>query len=274
MGEINGVQLLWASEESKTCHKCGSTEHLVIDCQEKQESENFKQRRQGFSKVYSQYKVPNYRNLTGINNNNNNNNNTNRNNYLGNTEKHTKINEDSNKAMMEMLKTINNNINEMKNTIQYINSKLIKVEKQIGIKTPPLTQGNTNNNSNENNNQERTINNIPIKNITVISSNQQNRQIFTTQNNNKGKSIENNPTNQGNNNNSFTARTYEGNLQRKRSRHDLSHNTSDKEENSNNTENTHKELNDIKLVQNKLEAQVKLNNTLMEALQLQQTHQE
>ena len=62
--------LYWVDTEAKTCHKCGSAEHLVKDCKEREESFERKQHMTRYSKIYNRYKVPNYRNNNNFYRNN------------------------------------------------------------------------------------------------------------------------------------------------------------------------------------------------------------
>jgi len=66
--EIKGQQLIWADSNSKTCHKCGSTEHLVKNCEEREYSQQRKQQLTQFKKVYTCYRVPNYKRINRIGN--------------------------------------------------------------------------------------------------------------------------------------------------------------------------------------------------------------
>ena len=63
-GVVNETTLFWVAQEVKTCHKCGGMDHLVIDCKEKKEHDEFKERRKGYSNVYTRYRIPNYKNIT------------------------------------------------------------------------------------------------------------------------------------------------------------------------------------------------------------------
>ena len=66
-GMLNSNELQWVEPSIKICHKCSSMDHLVIDCSEKKENDDYKQRRKGYSKVYTKYRVPNYKNITKAN---------------------------------------------------------------------------------------------------------------------------------------------------------------------------------------------------------------
>src|SRR3990170_5259287 len=129
----------WATvgPDDKTCHKCGNFGHLVIDCHEKKDNDDFKQRRQGYNKVYTRYRVPNYKNITKA------------------VQKPTTStgltkNNSFNQQMLESMNAIQQSIKEMNLTLQYLNQKITKIEKQVGIKTPisPNTEQNLNKNNN------------------------------------------------------------------------------------------------------------------------------
>ncbi len=66
--EIKGQPLVWAEADKKTCHKCGSVEHLVKDCEEREYSQQRKQQLTQFKKVYTRYRVPNYKRINRIGN--------------------------------------------------------------------------------------------------------------------------------------------------------------------------------------------------------------
>ena len=61
---FGNTTLVWENPDTKTCHKCGSTAHLVVDCQERAMAEQNKERRKQYSNIYSRYHVPNYRKIT------------------------------------------------------------------------------------------------------------------------------------------------------------------------------------------------------------------
>ena len=63
-GCVNETVLHWVHADVKTCHKCESMEHLVIECQEKKDNNEFKQRRNGYNRVYTRYRISNYKNMT------------------------------------------------------------------------------------------------------------------------------------------------------------------------------------------------------------------
>src|SRR2546421_2984939 len=71
---------------------------------EKKDNDEFKQRRNGYNKVYTRYRVPNYKNMTKPTNNTIN----------KQQEKETNIN--VNQKMIEMMQTIQQNIKELNTT--------------------------------------------------------------------------------------------------------------------------------------------------------------
>ena len=64
-------ELFWDSEDTKTCHKCGSSQHLVADCEERESANSFREKRRQFNNIYSKYKIQNYKKFSKTNNNNN-----------------------------------------------------------------------------------------------------------------------------------------------------------------------------------------------------------
>ena len=132
---INEAILGWVGPDDKTCYKCGNYGHLVMDCHEKKDNDEFKQRRQGYNRVYTRYRVPNYRNITKP------------------SQKPTMLTEKTkdnnfNQHMLDSLNAIQQSIKEMNATLHYLNQRITKIEKQVGIKI--LTQMNIGQNSNEN----------------------------------------------------------------------------------------------------------------------------
>ena len=115
-GCVNDTVLHWVYAEVKTCHKCGSMEHLVIDCQEKKDNDEFKQRRNGYNRVYTRYRIPNYKNMTKPTHNTIN----------KQQEKETNVN--VNQKMIEMMQTIQQNIKELNTTMSYLNQRITKIE--------------------------------------------------------------------------------------------------------------------------------------------------
>src|SRR5688572_5399681 len=94
-----------------------------MDCHEKKDNDEFKQRRQGYNRVYTRYRVPNYRNITKP------------------SQKPTMLTEKTkdnnfNQHMLDSLNAIQQSIKEMNATLHYLNQRITKIEKQVGIKTP------------------------------------------------------------------------------------------------------------------------------------------
>jgi RNA recognition motif-containing protein len=63
---IKGQRLVWTEPDAKTCHKCGNPAHLIKDCDEKEQSLARKQNLAQFKKVYTRYRVPNYKKINRI----------------------------------------------------------------------------------------------------------------------------------------------------------------------------------------------------------------
>jgi len=66
-------------------------------------------------------------------------------------EKETNVN--VNQKMIEMMQTIQQNIKELNTTMSYLNQRITKIEKQVGIKTPIQinVSSNTENSGNKKN---------------------------------------------------------------------------------------------------------------------------
>ena len=253
-GVLNGTELHWVTPDVKTCHKCGSMEHLVMDCQEKKDNDEFKQRRQGFNRVYTKYRVPNYKNLTKTNN--------------ANVKQQEEQNgKGFNQQMINSMNAIQQSIKEMNATLTYLNQRITKIEKQVGIKTP--TQINITSKSNTEESKDGNNNNQQINQ-------------FNQQGNNKisGINIWTKPVNVYNNTNaaqkSFNQKSINNNGKPQQKRVRLSTSSSESEAESStpkekgksilvattNTKETN-ELNDIKDTQQKLQTQV---NTITQQL--------
>lgn len=246
LGTINDTVLHWVEESVKTCHKCGSMDHLVIDCQEKKDTDEFKQRRKGYTRVYTRYRVPNYKNMTKPT--------TNTTNY----QQEKKPENNFNQQMLESMNMIQQSIKEMNATLTYLNQRITKIEKQVGIKTPTQISVST---SDKNENTNTTQNNV------------QQKQNQSDQNSNKN--INNNvwskPVNVYKNTNKPTYQTTEGNNNnnnrqqndRKRVRIITSSSESESESSTargkqiqKSATQEEKEINEIKTTQKKLEEQV------------------
>ena len=163
-GVVNETTLFWVAQEVKTCHKCGGMDHLVIDCIEKKEHDEFKKRRKGYSNVYTRYRIPNYKNITKQN--------PKKTEYVTNK----KIdNNNINQQLLESMNTIQQTIKEMNATLQYLNQRITKVEKQIGIKAPAqivTTSPMQNNNNEQTEKQNVQKSQIPNKQVTIINNNE------------------------------------------------------------------------------------------------------
>ena len=58
---IKGCPLLWVDADAKTCHECSSPDHLVKQCNERQDAYEHRQRIAQYKKVYTRYRVSNYK---------------------------------------------------------------------------------------------------------------------------------------------------------------------------------------------------------------------
>jgi hypothetical protein len=165
-GVVNETTLFWVAQDVKTCHKCGGMDHLVIECKEKKEHDEFKERRKGYSNVYTRYRIPNYKNITKQN--------PKRTEYV--TNKKTDNNNNINQQLLESMNTIQQTIKEMNVTLQYLNQRITKVEKQIGIKAPAqmsITTSSMQNNNNEQMEKHNTQQSqTPDKQIKIINKNE------------------------------------------------------------------------------------------------------
>ena len=135
---MKGVRLFWLDTSTKTCHKCGSPNHLVKECNERKESFFRKQKLAQYSKIYTKYKTPNYRRATNLR--------TSLNsqgrlytNYIDQeiqendeqTEQTKGKNETVPSAeanLWETLKNINDNINDIKKELKVVNERITKLE--------------------------------------------------------------------------------------------------------------------------------------------------
>ncbi|CAH1770132.1 8589_t:CDS:1, partial [Entrophospora sp. SA101] len=50
--------LSWESDEHKTCHKCGNSDHLIAVCPEKEKNDEIKQKNARLQGLYHKYRVP------------------------------------------------------------------------------------------------------------------------------------------------------------------------------------------------------------------------
>jgi RNA recognition motif. (a.k.a. RRM, RBD, or RNP domain) len=169
---IKGQKLRWVEPDKKTCHKCGSPAHLVIDCEEREASYQRKQKLAQFRKVYTRYRVPNYRKITQgyVNNQRNGYANNPDNNYYDNTDQlenprnNNREYENTNdfvrqqgrgnfdqesKDVYSLLMNIKTEITNMKNEIKTMNNRIENLEKnRKGTKDTPINVTEQQNQSN------------------------------------------------------------------------------------------------------------------------------
>src|SRR2546429_36246 len=113
----------------KTCHKCGSPDHLIKQCSEIEQNTMYKNRQAQYSKIYTRYRVPNYRRINNYRYNNNNRNYQRRNSdedfetsynqrdYTNNYKNWNQLHRvDNNVNRNQINKVNNNNQNEFNNT--------------------------------------------------------------------------------------------------------------------------------------------------------------
>ena len=86
----------------------------------KKDNNEFKQRRNGYNRVYTRYRIPNYKNMTKPTNNTIN----------KQQEKETNVN--VNQKIIEMMQTIQQNIKELNITMSYLNQRITKIENKSG----------------------------------------------------------------------------------------------------------------------------------------------
>ncbi len=189
-GCVNETVLHWVHVDVKTCHKCGSMEHLVIECQEKKDNDEFKQRRNGYNRVYTRYRVPNYKNMTKPTNN------------VINKQQDKETNINVNQKMIEMMQTIQQNIKELNTTMSFLNQRITKIEKQVGIKTPIQTNVSSNSENSGNKNQNNTSQQLQTQSTYGRNNNNENTNVWSKPVNiyNRNTNV-NRPYNQGNSNN-------------------------------------------------------------------------
>ena len=204
--------------------------------------------------MYTKYRVPNYKNLTKINNTNA-------------KQQEEQNGKGFNQQMINSMNAIQQSIKEMNATLTYLNQRITKIKKQVGIKTP--TQINITSKSNTEESKDGNNNNQHINQLNQ-------------QGNNKisGINIWTKPVNVYNNTNaaqkSFNQKSINNNGKPQQKRVRLSTSSSESEAESStpkekgksilvattNTKETNK-LNDIKDTQQKLQTQV---NTITQQL--------
>ena len=146
--EYNGIELHWNVEDAKTCHKCGSSEHLISKCDEKESANNYKEYKSQFSNIYSKYKVPNYKNLTKKSNDNKNSQQNSSNTF--NNKSTNKVNDESQKMMENLIKSfmkdIEKKFDNIANQISDINNRIKMIEIKTDLDKPkPQPTSNKNN---------------------------------------------------------------------------------------------------------------------------------
>ena len=130
---IKGQPLQWIEKDTKTCHKCGNAAHIVKDCPEREQSFYRKQRQAQFRKVYTKYRVPNYRRLNDSFNNKRNSNSYNRydekqNNSNREQNKKDEISNDDNKSIHDIFVDIKNELKNLRNEMSEIKLRIDKLE--------------------------------------------------------------------------------------------------------------------------------------------------
>ncbi|CAJ0847757.1 4235_t:CDS:2 [Entrophospora sp. SA101] len=54
---IKGNEVFWALENQKICHKCGSPDHMIVECKEKIHNEECITQKEKFNNLYSKYNI-------------------------------------------------------------------------------------------------------------------------------------------------------------------------------------------------------------------------
>jgi len=114
-------ELFWDSEDTKTCHKCGSSQHLVADCEERESANSFREKRKQFNNIYSKYKIQNFRKFSKANNNNNRNNT-----YQKTNNKETQIQT----SLETILKSFKDELNDK---FIAVNDQLVEISNRIKL---------------------------------------------------------------------------------------------------------------------------------------------
>ena len=141
---IKGQCLVQTKPDAKTCHKCGNPAHLIKDCDEKEQSLARKQNLAQFKKVYTRYRVPNYKKINRISY-------ANRGSYYQEEKEieeqamYKKASQETNytkeqgkgnfdneaKSMYALLSAIKEDISSMKKEMNTINKRITKLKKII-----------------------------------------------------------------------------------------------------------------------------------------------
>ena len=90
-------------------------------------------------------------------------------------EKETNVN--VNQKMIEMMQTIQQNIKELNTTMSYLNQRITKIEKQVGIKTPIQTNVSSNTENSGNKNQDNTSQQLQTQSTYGRSNNNENTNV-------------------------------------------------------------------------------------------------
>ena len=90
-------------------------------------------------------------------------------------EKETNVN--VNQKMIEMMQTIQQNIKELNTTMSYLNQRITKIEKQVGIKTPIQTNVSSNTENNGNKNQDNTSQQLQTQSTYGRNNNNENTNV-------------------------------------------------------------------------------------------------
>ena len=137
---IKDHRLFWVECDKKVCHKCGSPNHLVKDCDEREKSFLRKQKIAQYSKVYERYRVPNYRKYMSYNNSYYNNNRYNTENYnedqfidyssqtKGSNMNVSNYGEPSLKDIQEIMLTIKNSIVDLRKDLVNLAERVTNLE--------------------------------------------------------------------------------------------------------------------------------------------------
>jgi hypothetical protein len=138
--DIKGYQLQWATPEVKACHKCGSLDHIVKDCEERERGFVRRQRIAQYNKIYTRYRVPNYRRYANYNT-------PRRYDYEGNNNFENnqpttpnEVNFDKESlAIYELLKEVKTELNEMRQEMGEIKNRINKLEGKDPVQTKTVT---------------------------------------------------------------------------------------------------------------------------------------
>lgn len=123
-------ELLWDHESSKACHKCGSTKHLIAECDERENATEAQERRKQYSNVYSRFKVPNYRKLIGTNNNRN---------AQGSPKQNVQNKQNFEQILTQLKDEFRKNFEIIKQELTSINERINNLEAKQNAKTPGKT---------------------------------------------------------------------------------------------------------------------------------------